>query len=136
MEPDNNDGTAAAKAGDGIKPAQPAREPPAVGSSSNGNNLRYRRDQDERTRVSPTGTLDASDPQVSLCVCLLPKAHAAFLGAGRYAQILNAQPAGVSAERQCVRPRSKKRRAPPFAEQDRRRAHPPSATAIVQQQPK
>lgn len=57
-----NDGVAALETGG--KP-RPAGEPPAVGSNGN---LRYRRDQDDRARVSPTGTLDASDPQVLLCV--------------------------------------------------------------------
>lgn len=59
MEP-GNDGAVVEEAG--RKPA--AGEPPTVGNSNS--NLRYRREQDERTRMSPTGTLDASDPQVIL----------------------------------------------------------------------
>eukprot|EP00752_Nemacystus_decipiens_P018196 g16325.t1 len=63
MDPGND--VAMAKETGGTKP--PPREPfepSAVGSTSSNGNLRYRREQDGRARVSPTGTLDASDPQI------------------------------------------------------------------------
>lgn len=66
MEP-GNDGTAAVEEAGGNKPTPGAGEPQAVGNSNS--NLPFRRELDDRPRVSPTETLDASDPQVRFCGC-------------------------------------------------------------------
>eukprot|EP00903_Cladosiphon_okamuranus_P005849 g5788.t2 len=64
MEPGSDGAAVREMGGSKWTPTGEGSHPVAGGAGSSNGNLRYRREQDDRTRVSPTGTLDASDPQI------------------------------------------------------------------------